>query len=317
MKDKKSATVLNALKYNSLLFTIITVILLGCKAELPKEIVNEKDGSTMVLVSAGDFLMGSSGEQIARYVKQFQWDICWYENECPQHLVYLDAYYIDKYEITNAQYKKFVDETSHSAPTVLKEQIKEIFHSTGQFKVSDTYIETIMEKSAPFAWKDNTYPPGTADHPVMFVSWEDANAYAKWSGKRLPTEAEWEKAARGTDGRTYPWGEEIDPSKLNYDEHAGGTTKVGLYSAGVSPYGVYDMAGNVWEWVADWYDKDYYQDCPRKSPPGPETGKYHVLRGGCWLFDGYDARVADRNVHLNHPDSVYNMNGFRCAKDAE
>jgi len=306
----------NMLKLRLLIFIIITVMLSGCR-ELPKEVVNEKDGSTMVLIPAGDFLMGSSDEQIERYVKQFRWDISWYENERPQHPVYLDAYYIDKYEITNAQYKKFVDETNHPVPTVSKEQIREIFHSTGQFDVSDAYIETVMEKSTSYAWKNNTYPPKMDAHPVMFVSWEDANAYAKWAKNRLPTEAEWEKAARGTDARTYPWGEKIDSSNLNYDEHAGGTTGVGLYPAGVSPYGVYDMAGNAWEWVTDWYGKDYYKHSPRKNPKGPNTGKYHVLRGGCWLFNGYDARVADRNVHLNHPDSVYNMNGFRCAKDAK
>jgi iron(II)-dependent oxidoreductase len=298
----------------------IIIVLFGCKKEPPKEIIHEKDASVMVLIPAGDFIMGSSDEQVERYVKQFNWDYNWYEDERPQHTVYLDAYYIDKYEVTNAQYKKFIDETGHSVPTESREAVKnilrEVFQSTGQLDVPDSYINAVMDTCEPYIWKNGTYPPNKADHPVLLVSWDDANAYCQWAGKRLPTEAEWEKAARGKDGRTYPWGEEIDPTRLNYDEHAGGTTKVGSYPLGVSPFGVYDMAGNVWEWVADWYDKDYYRYSPRKNPKGPKSGTSHVLRGGSWKFDGYDARVADRNYHLGNPSYVYNLNGFRCAKDA-
>jgi iron(II)-dependent oxidoreductase len=308
----------NVLGVLCILTTIIA--LFGCKEELPTEIINEKDGSVMVLIPAGDFIMGSSDEQVERYVKQFNWDYNWYEDEKPQHTVYMDAYYIDKFEVTNAQYKKFVDETNHPVPTESVEDIKEIFsevfQSTGQLDVPEAYIDAVMDTCEPYIWKNGTYPPGKADHPVVLVGWEDANAYAKWAGKRLPTEAEWEKAARGTDGRTYPWGEEIDATKLNYDEHAGGTTKVGAYPLGVSPFGVYDMAGNVWEWVADWYGKDYYKYSPKKNPKGPQSGASHVIRGGSWKFDGYDARVADRNYHLRNPSYIYNINGFRCAKDA-
>ena len=299
----------------NVLFVIIftfAIVLCGCR----EEIINEKDGSVMVLIPAGDFLMGSSEEQIARYIEQFHWAASWYEDEKPQHTVYLDAYYIDKYEITNAQYKTFVDETSHSAPTASKEAILEVFKSTGQLDVPDAVVNAIMEKCEPYIWKNGTYPPGKEHHPVVLVLWEDANAYAQWAGKRLPTEAEWEKAARGTDGRTYPWGDELDATRMNYDEHAGDTTGVGNYPSGVSPYGVYDMAGNVWEWVADWYDKDYYKYSPRKNPRGPKSGTSHIMRGGSWLFDGYDTRVADRNYHLGNPSCIYNVNGFRCAKDA-
>jgi formylglycine-generating enzyme required for sulfatase activity len=177
----------------------------------------------------------------------------------------------------------------------------------------------------PRAWGANWRAPrgagssieGKLEHPVVQVSYNDAWVYAHWAGKRLPTEAEWEKASRGTDGRLYPWGNEWDVAKVNSWElgpHT--TTPVGSYPGGVSPYGAYDMVGNVWEWVADWYHHKYYDWSPQYNPKGPLTGIYRVLRGGCWLNQRYILRCAHRDDHVSTPDFRIHLGGFRCALDA-
>lgn len=240
-------------------------------ATLQNEITDEK-GVLMVLVPAGDFIMGSDEGGNA---------------EKPKHTVKLDAYYIDKYEVTNSNYKECVDAGVCVLPS-----------TKGSATRSSYYGNSIFD-----------------DYPVINVTWNKAASYCEWRGASLPTEAQWEKAARSSDERTYPWGEEIYCNISNYSSCVGDTTKVGLYTSGQSPYGVYDLAGNVWEWTADWYSENYYQDTPLSNPLGPSTGTYRVLRGGSWLNynDLTRSYVRDRDV----PTYSGSLVGFRCAFSAE
>ena len=200
-------------------------------------------------------------------------------DELPMHTVNLDAYYIDQTEVTYAQFKLCVKAGACDQPDF-----------------------------------NNYYQSTYLNHPVVNVSWNDADAYCQWAGRQLPTEAQWEKAARGTDGRTYPWGEGIDCDRANYSacDDFSQTSPVG-YSGwrGASPYSAWDMAGNVWEWVADWYDSDYYLNAPSANPTGPISGTDRVLRGGSWYNHMNLARASYR--HYKNPDDKYNFIGFRCA----
>jgi sulfatase modifying factor 1 len=238
----------------------------------PPELRNKKDGSTLVLVPAGDFLMGGDAG---------------FPNERPVHRVRLDAFYIGKGPVTNTQYEQFVQETGHRVP----------------------HLDDPRAARENWDVRRQTYPPGRRDHPVVVVSWRDAVAYCAWAGGRLPTEAEWEKAARGgLEGKLYPWGDAADPGRANYDSPAG-TTPVGSYPP--NGYGLHDMAGNVWEWVADWYDAKYYASSPAANPPGPAQGSVRVLRGGAWLLFAHFCRVAYR--FRNSPDFRFPLVGFRLA----
>jgi formylglycine-generating enzyme required for sulfatase activity len=204
-------------------------------------------------------------------------------DELPIHLVKLDAFHIDRYEITNAQYRRCVEAGTCEPPK------------------SCMYGEPTYSDEA------------RANHPVVCASWFEAKTYCQWRGARLPTEAEWEKAARGTDRRIYPWGNESPGrSLLNYDRNVGATTPVGSYPEGASPYGLYDMAGNVWEWVADWYDQDYYEHSPTVNPTGPASGEYLVLRSGAFNDDWTHIRTTNRNrdKQTDTADSL----GFRCVR---
>jgi serine/threonine-protein kinase len=245
-------------------------------------IIHPVDSAEMILIPEGEFIMGTSDEQIKKLLRQFpSWNREWFANEQPQHRFYLDDFYIDKYPVTNAQFEQFVNATGYKAE-------------------SD--------------WGDwrKYYTKGKEKHPVVFVSWNDANTYCKWAGKRLPTEAEWEKAARGTDGRIWPWGNAWDKRKCNSSDGGPGTTMpVGSYPAGASPYGVMDMAGNVCEWCADWYDENYYASAPNKNPQGPSSGTGRVLRGGSWSDNPSYARAAFRLWNYPVYGYDYDAIGFR------
>jgi formylglycine-generating enzyme required for sulfatase activity len=206
-------------------------------------------------------------------------------DEQPVHKVYAGAFFMDKYQVTVSQYARFLEATHHDSPPEW----------------------TIMNK------------PANQNRPIANVDWAEADAYCKWAGKRLPTEAEWEKAARGTDGRTYPWGNEpptrfhANAGKEVWGNHSA-LVPVGTLEEGKSPYGVYDMAGNVWEWVSDWYDQEYYQTSPPQNPSGPRKGSHKVVRGGSWGSGGIlDLRSADRETHL--PSFRGFGTGFRCARN--
>ena len=249
----------------------------------------------MALIPAGDFQMGSEDAD-AR------------DDEQPVHTVHVDAFYMDTHEVTNAEYKSFV----LANPQWQKTRIPDALHN-------GNYLNH---------WDGNNYPVGKGDHPVMNVSWYGAMAYAAWAGKRLPTEAEWEKAARGgLVGKRYPWGDTITPNDANYGNNVGGTTAVGSYAA--NGYGLYDMAGNVWEWCLDEWDANFYANSPSRNPLSGVSGgtianvdeivdNYtnvtysRVLRGGCWGGNTRDLRVAGR--HGLTPAFPNSGNGFRCAR---
>jgi len=231
-----------------------------------------EDLTQMVLIPAGEFLMGS-GPRDGN------------PDEMPQRKVFLNAFHIDKYSTTVGRFAKYLEATGADPPE---------------------YWNMVNVTA-------------DADYPVVGVDWDQAQAYCKWAGKRLPTEAEWEKAARGMDGRKHPWGND-PPSPQFANVGRGGTfgytkslEKVGTYEAGKSPYGVYEMIGNVWQWMADWYDRSYYQNAPEKNPKGPEKGEFKVIRGGSWAKVPLVVRVAAR--HRAAPTSQTTSIGFRCAKD--
>jgi formylglycine-generating enzyme len=205
-------------------------------------------------------------------------------DEQPQRTIYLDTFSIDRYEVTNHQYQQFVLTTGHrkSGPP-------------------SRYAKSISKMRGP-------------NQPVVYVSWDDANEYCRWKGKRLPTEAEWEKAMRGTDGRLWPWGNQEKPNGANWARVQDGhevSARVGSFSADKSPYGVMDGAGNVMEWVADWYQEGYYKESPDKNPPSPEYGTFRVMRGGAYTTTGADLRITSRSKMV--PDFRDETIGFRCA----
>jgi formylglycine-generating enzyme required for sulfatase activity len=249
----------------------------------------------MVYVPAGEFVMGSEEGR---------------SNERPVHTVYLDAFYIDKTEVTNAQFAQFLNEQGNQ---------KEGGATWLDIEDSDCLIAKSGERYQSKS--------GYEDHPVIEVTWYGSRAYCKWRGLgvpgqvRLPTEAEWEKAASWDPAtgakRIYPWGNEWDGGRVNADRPITGTMEIGTHtvpvgskSEGASPYGVLDMAGNVWEWVADWYAKDYYDRSPYQNPKGPGSGEDRVVRGGSWRSPSSFVRTTVREYIF--PTYTFDQ-GFRCA----
>lgn len=235
----------------------------------------------MILIPHGEFLMGSKE-------KEGRVGISIGVDEIPQHTVYLRTFYIDKYEVTNRQYKLFIDATGYSSP--------------------------VDPHKGVYSWRGDTPPEGQEDLPVTYVNWSDADAYCRWAGKRLPTEEEWEKAARGIDGRQWPWGNEYKEGACNTKYTGPGKIlPVGSISDDKSPYGVYDMCGNVGEWTASWYKP--YQGSTLKRKSFGET--YKVVRGGSWVMPAIPYSRAAYRSNTSTPDYKHRGIGFRCVKDAE
>ncbi|MFH0813173.1 MAG: SUMF1/EgtB/PvdO family nonheme iron enzyme [Pseudomonadota bacterium] len=281
-----------AFPWKSVAIASLVVVLLGIGLFAYKHdvISISRVPKDMTLIPEGEFIMGTSKESVERILEIFPDSKGgWLADEQPAHNVYLKAFYIDKHEVTNKEYKKFVDATGHMGPFVDEEWAKE------------------------YNWINNTYPPGKGDHPVVLVSWEDAQTYARWIGKRLPTEAEWEKAARGgLVDKLWPWGDEMDPERLNsWEGGANGTRPVGSYPP--NQYGLYDMAGNVWEWCADGYSSYDDELNPSQNTRGPDQGVNKVVRGGSWSNMAFTSRCGERKKM--NPTSQFNSIGFRCAKD--
>jgi formylglycine-generating enzyme len=229
----------------------------------------------MIFVPAGDYLRGRSHKLPDDGLK---WVPDLMKDDQPVRRIYIDAFYLDEHEVTNEQYAAFVRSAHHRAP---------------------------------YNWPQGKYPEGKSKFPVVDVSWDDATAYAKWTRKRLPTEAEWERAARGLlEGAKYPWGDAAPTkadARFNVPDGPGEVAK-----SKPNYFGAYDMAGNVWEWCSDWYDKDYYAKAPEKNPQGPDGGMYRVLRGGSWAdipkyltcANRSWARAGERSPNI----------GFRCVR---
>jgi len=294
--------------------------------EKPEEISPKKATTeNMVLIPVGVFLMGREPREGWSPMAAPEM----FNDELPAHEVYVDAFYIDKYEVTNRQFKEFVDATGYVTDAE-REGASEVMVPVDQASTLIQGTDIGWEWMEGAAW-DTPDGPGSnileiMDHPVVHVTWNDANAYAKWTGKRLPTEAEWEKAARGGTNTNWFWGDNLDSSG-KYANIYGEHRKDYIYPAevldgfyGIAPvgslqpnqFGLYDTAGNVFEWVSDWYQYDYFSNSPRDNPKGPANGTEKVIKGGTWHLCECYIRPANRQ-----PGERNHGLGFRLALDAE
>lgn len=276
-------------KFFAILF-LMSFILIKCD----KSATGPKVSSTynMVLIPEGEFTMGAKNGS---------------EDAQPEHVVHLDAYYIDLYEVTNWDYAEFLNSALNQG-LILADQYSASMSGFDLILLSE-YDCDINYQNGKFVVE-----PGKDDYPVVEVTWYGANAYAQYYEKRLPTEAEWEKAARSADKRLYPWGNDTPTNyDCNFGQVMGAPTPVGYYSPnGESAYGCADMAGNVWEWCADWYDPAYYRNSPGSNPRGPEKGQYRVARGGSWFSNLLEIRTTSRSFGIIRAEN--GNTGFRCAK---
>ena len=247
----------------------------GEQSSSTQKIINNVE---MIKIPAGEFILGNDSARV---------------DARPAHRVYLDEFYIDRCEVTNAQYKKFIDATGHPTP----------FLNVKEFPWAE-----------PFNWKGNNYPEGKANQPVVLVDWDDALAYANWRGCRLPTEAEWEKAARGLNNTNYPWGNKWDSLRVNYQfSIARQMTPADSSIGDISDYKILNMAGNVREWCLDWYKIDAYKDGLTNNPKGAEIGSRKLVRGGSWkTFDKAKLTSYYRNSEFSTTKTI--DIGFRCVK---
>lgn len=254
--------------------------------------VSPVDGMELVRIPAGAFLMGSNTSP---------WDF-----EEPEHTVTLAEYWIDKIPVTNAMFTRYIEATGY-VTTAEKNGWGYVSPGQGEFETQGANWRHPFGPQSDLAGKEN--------YPVVQVTWHEAQAYCTWAGRRLLTEAEWEKAARGGDGRIYPWGSAVDCSRANYSNKigeycTGGLTPVDAYPSGASPYDVLDMTGNTWDWVADWYQADYYRVSPAENPTGPTSGEKRVHRGGAWY--NFDLQSQPSYRYSNPPERAFSSVGFRC-----
>lgn len=286
----------------ALLLLLCIFLPLQVHAGDPPKSITGNDGAEMVFVPSGYFLMGSNEEDLKK--------------AAPEHRVYVDSFYMDKYEVTNGLFSKFLNAVSPSEDRDGERR---------NWVVIRNDLETDERASwwpTEIIYENGVYKAleGYESYPVLTVSWYAADKYCRWAGKRLPTEAEWEKAARGgLKKKRFPWGNEIPTGgiifgKRWYDNHEPAPVgPIGNYHP--NGYGLYDMVGNVWEWCSDWYDYRYYKKSPDKNPKGPASGMGKVLRGGSWYNDVYVLRVALRN--FSPPFAVDDGVGFRCVMGAK
>lgn len=296
----------------------------------PAKNITGKDGAPMVLIPADTFMMGSTKDEVDRAirdcVKELEKDqpTCegWYTRELPQHKVRMDVLYLDKHEVTNRIFQQFVEQTGYRTTAEKEGSALAFVEGKGWQDMKGASWERPEGGQTVFA-------SDRGEHPVVSVSWDDADAFCRWAGKRLPTEAEWEYATRAGTTTRYWWGNGSPGSRqvenvadetaknlvksimTGYNDGSVRTASVGSYEA--NPWGLHDMSGNVGEWTADWFDATYYKTSPERYPKGPSSGQYRVVRGGSWNDVPVGVRSADRGRFT--PTFRYDGFGFRCAQD--